>query len=261
MLSMAGMYRMESYIDKAKLIFFGRLCRLRTSCLSKQIFATRLFSYLENCTAVNLGFIKDICRILSKYDLYDHLLKFSQVASFPGKNPWKHIVSRAIKKYENLQYESRINGDYDFKLFKMIEPCISEPSRIWSIVQLVPKWSKEMYSLAKATMCVRECVNIKDCHLCKKYVHDGNFVVHAANACVLTQNARDKMWSSISNKLTTHTSAFLNSLDSIDFTCIILGAPLDITQCEISAEDYVDLIHISAQFWHICGYLTAAEEQ
>ncbi len=142
----------------------------------------------------------------------------------------------------------------------MIQPCLSEPSRIWTVAQLVPKWSAELFSLAKAVLVMKFCVNINSCHKCGDLVADGNFLVHAAHNCPSTDNARGKMWSDITDKLSVHTSVFLNGLDQCDFTCILLGAPIDLKVYGISETDYVNLIHTSALFWHRCGYLDPTED-
>jgi hypothetical protein len=71
-----GLWSMEGQIDKAKLLYFSRLCLSSVTMTAKQIFINRLFSYLANPTKQKLVFIPDIVRILNKYDLLDYLTTF-----------------------------------------------------------------------------------------------------------------------------------------------------------------------------------------
>ena len=60
-----GLWSMEGQIDKAKLLYFGRLCLSSVTMTAKQIFINRLSSYLANPTKQKLGFIPGIVRILN----------------------------------------------------------------------------------------------------------------------------------------------------------------------------------------------------
>jgi hypothetical protein len=83
-----GFWEMEAYIDKAKLIYFGRLCMLGPDTTTKQVFVNRLFSfrYRQGEERV-MGFIPDVMRLLQKYDLQEFLETHINVTSntFLGK--------------------------------------------------------------------------------------------------------------------------------------------------------------------------------
>lgn len=55
--SLFGVYPISSEIDKRKLIFLGWLCLLNYEILADRIFLTRHFSFLENLSKYQLGFI------------------------------------------------------------------------------------------------------------------------------------------------------------------------------------------------------------
>ncbi|WAR32008.1 hypothetical protein MAR_034550 [Mya arenaria] len=69
-LAMLGWKRIESEINLKKLMFLERLCNMPTSVLTKQIFNKRLALFscrTDKC--IQKGFIPDIIRIFSKYNL------------------------------------------------------------------------------------------------------------------------------------------------------------------------------------------------
>ena len=66
--SMADCQSIETYIDKKKLMFLGRLCRLRHNRLAKTVLLERMFQR-EVQSMASIGFVSDACRILSKYSL------------------------------------------------------------------------------------------------------------------------------------------------------------------------------------------------
>jgi hypothetical protein len=71
--SMLGLYPIILEIDKRKLVFFGKLCKLDTDCLSKNIFLYRLYGLLQGDVKSLSGFLKDIYEILIKYNLIQYL--------------------------------------------------------------------------------------------------------------------------------------------------------------------------------------------
>ena len=89
-------------IDIKKLQFFGRLCELNATYLTKRIFITRLFSYLFNAGTKHYGFIQDIIPILSKYNLHQVLTEYLTSGFFLNKSEWnkteiiRHIISLCI---------------------------------------------------------------------------------------------------------------------------------------------------------------------
>jgi hypothetical protein len=95
-------------IDIKKLQFFGRLCELNATYLTKRIFITRLFSYLFNAGTKHYGFIQDIIPILLKYNLYYVLTEYLTNGFFPNKSQWgknceilRHIISLCVSAQPN----------------------------------------------------------------------------------------------------------------------------------------------------------------
>jgi len=67
-LSCLGIYPLESYIDKRKLLFLGQLCRTDTSMRICVLFLQRLTKYLNN-PSTTFGFVPDLYRLVGKYNL------------------------------------------------------------------------------------------------------------------------------------------------------------------------------------------------
>jgi hypothetical protein len=105
-------------IDKAKLLYFGRLCLSSVTMTAKQIFIIRLFSYLANPTKQKLGFIPDIVRILNKYDLLDYLATFVNESIIPSKNKWRIIVQIQIKNYNTEKWKNGMVYKKNFSSLK-----------------------------------------------------------------------------------------------------------------------------------------------
>jgi hypothetical protein len=92
--SMVKIWSIESYIDNKKLLFLGRLCRLSSKTLAKQVFLEMLYAY-KTCNSTS-GCVYNFCCILSKYELYDYINTFLNQTFFPSKNEWRKIVTNAV---------------------------------------------------------------------------------------------------------------------------------------------------------------------
>ena len=117
--SMVGLYRIDSEIDRRKLLFLRRLCSLAPNAVTLQIFLYKLFLYQDTRTKIS-GFVLDICHILRKYNLECYLNTYIQTLVFPTKSQWKRIVSESVSSYEQSQWNIRVSSDNDFERFKII---------------------------------------------------------------------------------------------------------------------------------------------
>lgn len=89
--SFFGVLPIEAEIDRRKLLFLGRLCRLHSTTLTKKIIAIRLYSFIYNLAQKQKGFIPEIFDIIQKYELTVHLKQWLHDGSFPGKITWKKL--------------------------------------------------------------------------------------------------------------------------------------------------------------------------
>ena len=67
--SLIGWLSIEAMIDKQKLQFFGRICRLNSRSLPKIVMTIRLFEFTHKCVGFQKGFIPDLMRLVRKYSL------------------------------------------------------------------------------------------------------------------------------------------------------------------------------------------------
>ena len=106
---MAEMGRLCSFVDCKKLIFLGRLCRLKQFVLAKDIFLQRFYQFLHatesDCDLSGRGFIPDIVDIIVKYDLWEYFANYIRDGYFPSKAMWRNIVNKGIKLYEERGYK------------------------------------------------------------------------------------------------------------------------------------------------------------
>ena len=103
-----GLWEMEEYIDKAKLIYFGRLCKLNPETTTKKVFITRLFSFLYKGSRKPVGFIPDLVRIFEKYNLVHFLKYFIDEKYFPSKNEWQKIVICKLHQFQVCKWREGI---------------------------------------------------------------------------------------------------------------------------------------------------------
>ena len=183
----------DAEIDVRKLLFFGRLCRMKFDALPKQIFLVRLFSYLENLTRNQLGFMPDIFRILNQYDLSSFLQSWLQDGSFPDKLVWKRLVRNAVSNEHISCRNNRMLADQELRgfcrIFEQSEPCSiwKAPTNCWDIS--VVKFVCKIYSISGTHDDHNACL------LCNSVVT--NVFPHASCSCAYALPLREEWWSDI----------------------------------------------------------------
>lgn len=165
-------------IDARKLMFLGRLCNMSTLCLSKQIFISRLFSFLTQLVADPRGFIPDIIDILRKYNLHTYLLTWMTTGTFPHKYSWKTIVRSTINDFHIQQRQIRMLMDPDFHRFNSVFQH-NKPCNIWSFVDNASDIRNFKFIckliVSTKTLC------LSTCHLCNSTYEDIFF--HVTLSC------------------------------------------------------------------------------
>jgi hypothetical protein len=131
-LSMMGVTSIEGQINRKKLIFLGRLCRLNSKYASKRVFLMRLCTYLWMPGEMK-GFIPEITNILSMYQLNSYLEVYLMEAVFPDKKQWKRIIDEAIQIKEVNDRQSLLNMYEQYSRFQSIHIDVYVPHIIWKI--------------------------------------------------------------------------------------------------------------------------------
>ncbi|CAG2214579.1 unnamed protein product [Mytilus edulis] len=218
--SLLGWFSVESIINRCKLLFFGRLCRLKSSALPKRIMISRLMEFKHKCVPEQLGFIPDIYKAAEKYNITDYIVNFANTGSFPSKKLWSIIVNQNINASEETWWSYRISCDNDFYMFRHIHSAI-KPHKAWTIAKQFP----ELRVSAKYVIDLCSIVRYEDEHLlcdkCGKFFL--NIVEHLLVSCDFIQDKRDDLWEDIININPIQFSVYMDSLSAHEFTTTILS--------------------------------------
>ncbi|KAK3105405.1 hypothetical protein FSP39_024486 [Pinctada imbricata] len=215
--SLLGLLPIRSEIVIRKLLFLGRLCRLNYRMLPKQVFMTRLFSYLEDLSGKQIGFIPDILSLLQEFDLFDVFNEWIIHGSFPSKLIWKRIVRNAVNDLFTQSRITRMSHDTDFSRFRTIFP--DNAVRLWSL----PTNCYEI-SLCKyiAKICAEPPSQITQIRvICQTTFCD--VFIHASCVCPITTNLRHQWWDYVFEHFNIQLSADLCALDESDLFHVLLG--------------------------------------
>ena len=106
-LSCLGIYPLESYIDKTKLLFLGQLCRTNPSKRICVLFLQGLTKYLNN-PSTTFGFLPDIWKLQFEKNF---LHTYASTASFPNRSTWRRNVNKAVHACVENNHASNANGD------------------------------------------------------------------------------------------------------------------------------------------------------
>ena len=150
-------------------MFLQKLCSMDTHYLTKTIFMTRLFWFLNDNTHRHLGFIPDVIEILSKYELSQYLLDYIADGHFPCKIVWKSLVQNAINTKQTSEWCERINSDNDFERFQNLHRSI----------QLTTFWknSKTFTDISRSYVITKLWTDIPnstpgECSICNRHFSD-----------------------------------------------------------------------------------------
>ena len=219
--SLSGLLPIRSEIVIRKLLFLGRLCRLNYRMLPKRVFMTRLFSFLENLSEKQIGFIPDIISLLQEFDLFEVFNEWIVYGSFPSKLHWKCIVRNAVNDSFKQSRITRMSHDTDFSRFCSIFP--DNAIRLWSL----PTNCYEI-SLCKyiAKICAEPPSQVtRICILCRTTFSD--VFSHASCVCPITINLRHQWWDYVFEHFNIQLSADLCALDESDLFHVLLGRHID----------------------------------
>lgn len=221
-LSLLGWFRLEAYIIEKKLLFLGRICNLPSSAVSFRILIRRLYDFkYNNSNHPSIGFVCDICDILRKYGLDDHLENFLENATFPSKQQWKRIVKQTIRTSEIEDWNSRILNDEDFRAFREIHKSY-ELHPAWKLMLKYPYLRRQARYLVSTCCLIRENdENYSLCHRCGKTFYDP--MIHAISACDYLDEIRDSFWCEIIDIDPIDFSVFLASLGDRELCYCLLS--------------------------------------
>ena len=112
----------------------------------KSFFVDRLFSYLNGLVAKPLGFIHDIMRILSKYNLSNYLTDYIKDGTLQSERTWKNLVIEKISKHQIDIWHEGSMEKAELSNYRRIHNKI-EPLHLWHVAKRAPIYIREVTTL------------------------------------------------------------------------------------------------------------------
>ncbi|MEW8546047.1 MAG: reverse transcriptase family protein [Candidatus Thiodiazotropha sp.] len=213
--AMVGLFRIQAEVDRRKLLFLRSLCDLSYKTVSNQLFLFKLFMFLDY--GIDSGFIGDIIRIMSTYNLQHFLYQYVQTLHFPNKRTWKTVVNKAIYQYEQSQWHQRIYNDSDFTIFRQLQPKVGLAS-VYVMGKLI-KDKTLIVSIAK--LWVMKPTVRHTCHLCGKV--QTNILTHLVGECINTRQQFAVFYSNVQQHFGQNIARELSSCSAINLLVKLLG--------------------------------------
>ena len=138
-----GLWTVEGYIDKAKLLFLFKLMKSSGTTVHKSLFTFRLFSYLNKLVSKPFGFIPDVFRILEKYELQDYIDDYVTNGILPSEHMWKATITKRIALHQNDIWLKGISEKPELTNFGKIHSSL-RPLDLWYVSKRNPLFIREI---------------------------------------------------------------------------------------------------------------------
>ena len=249
--SLLGVGSLVGEIDKRKLLFFHKITNLPDTSLTKKIFLRRLFLYFQRqhslCQSVQMGFIPDLYKILSKYRLLKFLDDYMQNIPLPTKFCWKRIIRGSIHQHESKQMQDLMQADPDFSRYKQIYTNAGL-YHLWKIPTTISELRVIHFSIKCITLVPQRMNQV--CCYCNYQFTD--LLLHIVTSCQLTLHIRNVFLEFIVDHYTPTFSVYVTSLDNEDFLQFLLGKTSKETET-LNDDEYKILMMLSANFIISCS--------
>ena len=247
--AMLGTLDIQCEIEKRKLMFLQRICSLDKDTQARQVLIFQLHAFMINNCTFKHGFVPDIVKILTKYNLDSYLHTFLQEGIFPEKKPWRAITRNALWTVQNNCWLSNVQVDEDFQRFRNIfTHGISIPSKIWIAAKYYPHSYHKLAQLAALTVKVPERdYQFRLCERCGTMYTDS--AVHLFCSCLAYSDIREKFWSYITDYFSVGISSCLYNLPDDILVCCLLGGDIPGFDYEQYYEEYDLLLKLVANNW------------
>ena len=116
-LMLLGWCKIESVIDKLRMIFLWNLMLLDEENVFKRIVINGMRKYVQN--GKNNGPISMLFNTVKKYDLLNTIMEYIDGNVLMSKAGWKRIVKCKIKEYEKSLYEIEFGLYSNLSFFKI----------------------------------------------------------------------------------------------------------------------------------------------
>ena len=232
--SLLGAVSLESYIDKLKLMFVGRLCNANIGLLHKDIFLCQLIEYMlgfSNICDTTKSLISTIC----KYDLSEYLLNYVSNGLFPVAKMWKLIVKNRVLQKEEEKWSLSVCLRQELSRFFCIQREL-KPNKLVLLSYIYPECSETLLYMLKL-ISLPKCSAL--CEKCDYLVSD--YIFHVIIQCQAYVAERDKLFDIVVNVLPVEKSISFFDQNDEEIVQNFLGGLTDV-MLDIDDETYIEFI-------------------
>ena len=198
-LSLMGIFPLETAIDFRKLTIFGQLCRTNTCTWVKRVFLFRLLSYMTYPYNGQNGFIPTVIKLLEKYQMLYKVHSFVDTSRFPSKNEWNRLLKDRLHQSAICSWNRRTLAQ-EFNRFRIVHPEF-QPHWAWYFSKRQQKLLSPCTSIIQMTASLTDTRHNILCVACDSY--NDNIADHCIHECSYLTIDRAKLWQDIRNTSTT----------------------------------------------------------
>jgi hypothetical protein len=210
-ISKLGLWSIESFTDKFKLLFFGRLCRSNSSTTHKKLFHILISQIFLEEDEIENTITYDLIKTLVKYDMFSFLETFVHETLIPKKNLWSIIVRQSISISGEHRWLENIENRHELLRCSIIHSTLTE-HRLILLTLVYPYIKHELFVLVKlGFMAIKKAT----CPLC--CVNARDILLHLIMSCHALLTERNELHYKIVDVLPVQTSADMFNL----FICFV----------------------------------------
>ena len=240
-ISVLGMSSVSGYIDKSRLMFFGRLCNSEIDLFHKDIFTNAIAEHSLGFTNI-CHITKSLINTLLKYDLVEFLHNYIISGYFPPKHIWNNIVKHAIREREEHIWTVNSGARPELSRFVQIQRKL-KPNNLLLLSYIFPEYTKDIINVLKIASCPKMNTT---CYMCDRDVED--IILHIVMSCQCFVQERNLLYDIIVNILPVELSISFFEQNDEDILTTFLGGLTHWTS-NINDEIWVELM------LNICEYL------
>lgn len=224
-----GLWTIQGFIDKAKLLFLHRLLISPPSSVQKMLFINRLYSYFYKAVEKPLGFIPDVVEVLKKYDLCFILQDYLENGSVPTAKEWKKVIITKISNSQTAVWKDGIQEKKELDHYGSIHTSL-QPLELWNTAKSNPYFINTITNSVNII-----CGNVPDafvkatidtgdyfiCKLCKRHFCD--ISMHFIIQCSYSAAKREEILDEVMDFLDVRHCVELFNLNDLDFYRVFIG--------------------------------------
>ncbi|CAC5405463.1 unnamed protein product [Mytilus coruscus] len=193
-ISNVGLWSVEGYIDKMKLLFFGRLCRAKSITIHKRMFNFRMGQILAGESS-QISLTYDYIKVLMKYEFDVFVENFVAENFFSDKLLWGKIVKQTLDIYEENKWKHSVERRPELKRYYKIHTCLTE-HRLLRLAVTYPSLNTKFMTLVKLGAIA---IKTGKCSLCNLYNTD--MLMHYILCCTSILQIQTEMFYKIDDIL------------------------------------------------------------